>query len=130
MAALTVSGRRFHKARMLAPGLNATKQSSRLRWQLQRHGLSLDINEEANHAPATIWEGQIVRRASRQNEISLTSAPLKRSAARDRTSSKAERSWHETCCFNGEGSLCNEDRRWSSIEATTCGRGNAIRNGG
>jgi hypothetical protein len=31
---------------MLAVGLNATKQSSRLRWQLQTHALSLDINEE------------------------------------------------------------------------------------
>jgi len=39
---------------MLALGLNATKQSSRLRWQLQSHALSLDINEEVNHAPAKI----------------------------------------------------------------------------
>jgi len=39
---------------MLAVGLNATKQSSTLRWQLQDHGLSLDMDEEVTHAPARI----------------------------------------------------------------------------
>ena len=66
---------------MLALELNATKQSSSLRWQLQTHALSLDKNEEVNHAPAKIWEGLIARRSSRQNAMWLTSALLKRSAA-------------------------------------------------
>src|SRR5271154_3483037 len=42
----------IHKPCMLALGLNATKQSSTLRWQLSTHAISLDINEEVNHSPA------------------------------------------------------------------------------
>ena len=42
----------IHEPCMLALGLNATKQSSTLRWQLSTHALSLDINEEVNHSPA------------------------------------------------------------------------------
>src|SRR5271167_1601320 len=62
-----IRAQKFMSLACTAVGLNATKQSSTLRWQLQTHALSLDTNEEVTHTPAKTYEAEIARRATRQN---------------------------------------------------------------
>src|SRR5271166_4296348 len=70
----------IHEPCMLAVGLNATKQSSTLRWRLQTRALSLDINEEVPHAPAKISGGRATRLRAKcdscSHPLSLKRSPL------------------------------------------------------